>query len=97
MSKNVSAIKKNQVSLRNKRKNKSYKSAIKTLTKKYIASLNDLIDINNTNDCRLKLSSVYKKIDQAVSKGVLHKNYGSRKKSMLAKAMKNMIFRSKNI
>lgn len=97
MSKNVSAIKKNQVSLRNKRKNKSYKSAIKTLIKKYINSLDELMDLNNTYVCTLKLSAVYKKIDQAVSKGVLHKNQGSRKKSMLAKAMKISISRIKTI
>nr|YP_010198203.1 ribosomal protein S20 [Gracilaria ornata]UAD86619.1 ribosomal protein S20 [Gracilaria ornata] len=87
MSKNMSAVKKNQISLRNKYRNKSYKSVIKTLTKKYILSLDD----NKSDDHTLKLSAIYKKIDKAVSKGVLHKNNGSRKKSILAKAMKNFI------
>nr|YP_010197590.1 ribosomal protein S20 [Gracilaria flabelliformis subsp. simplex]UAD86006.1 ribosomal protein S20 [Gracilaria flabelliformis subsp. simplex] len=87
MSKNISAVKKNQISLRNKYRNKSYKSAIKTLTKKYILSLDD----NKSHDHMLQLSVIYKKIDKAVSKGILHKNNGSRKKSILAKAMKNFI------
>nr|YP_009732390.1 30S ribosomal protein S20 [Gracilaria textorii]QHS70998.1 30S ribosomal protein S20 [Gracilaria textorii] len=91
MSKNISAIKKNQISLRNKCKNKSYKSAIKTLTKKYILSLDDKLDLNKSHDHILQLSAIYKKIDKAVSKGILHKNNGSRKKSILAKAMKNFI------
>nr|UAD87204.1 ribosomal protein S20 [Gracilaria pacifica] len=89
MSKNISAIKKNQVSLRNKCRNRSYKSAIKTLMKKYIVNLNDISNINK--DHVLHLSVIYKKIDKAVSKGILHKNNGSRKKSRLAKAMKNSI------
>nr|YP_010197999.1 ribosomal protein S20 [Gracilaria multipartita]UAD86415.1 ribosomal protein S20 [Gracilaria multipartita] len=91
MSKNISAVKKNQISLRNKSRNKSYKSAIKTLTKKYILSLNDMVTLNKSHDYMLQLSAIYKKIDKAVSKGVLHKNNGSRKKSILAKAMKNFI------
>nr|YP_010195950.1 ribosomal protein S20 [Gracilaria bursa-pastoris]UAD83347.1 ribosomal protein S20 [Gracilaria bursa-pastoris] len=95
MSKNISAVKKNQISLRNKSRNKSCKSAIKTLTKKYISSLDDMLSINESHDYMLQLSAIYKKIDKAVSKGVLHKNNGSRKKSILAKAMKNFI--SQNI
>nr|YP_009732127.1 30S ribosomal protein S20 [Gracilaria spinulosa]QHS70796.1 30S ribosomal protein S20 [Gracilaria spinulosa] len=94
MSKNISAVKKNQISLRNKCRNKSYKSTIKTLTKKYILSLDDIAALNDSNDCMLQLSALYKKIDKAVSKGVLHKNNGSRKKSILAKAMKNCIFQN---
>nr|YP_010198613.1 ribosomal protein S20 [Gracilaria pacifica]UAD87029.1 ribosomal protein S20 [Gracilaria pacifica] len=89
MSKNISAIKKNQVSLRNKCRNRSSKSAIKTLMKKYILSLNNVSNINESH--MLHLSVIYKKIDKAVSKGILHKNNGSRKKSRLAKAMENSI------
>nr|YP_010195541.1 ribosomal protein S20 [Gracilaria baiana]UAD82938.1 ribosomal protein S20 [Gracilaria baiana] len=95
MSKNISAVKKNQISLRNKCRNKSYKSAIKTITKKYILSLNNELNLNQSSDHILQLSVLYKKIDKAVSKGVLHKNNGSRKKSILAKAMKDLM--SQNI
>nr|YP_009019649.1 30S ribosomal protein S20 [Gracilaria salicornia]AHH24617.1 30S ribosomal protein S20 [Gracilaria salicornia]UAD87610.1 ribosomal protein S20 [Gracilaria salicornia] len=91
MSNNISAIKKNQVSLRNKRRNKSYKSVIKTLTKKYILSLNEILNINQKDGYILQLSAIYKKIDKAVSKGILHKNNGSRKKAILAKALKKCV------
>nr|YP_009510645.1 ribosomal protein S20 [Gracilaria ferox]AXI96318.1 ribosomal protein S20 [Gracilaria ferox]UAD85802.1 ribosomal protein S20 [Gracilaria ferox] len=91
MSKNISAVKKNQISLRNKYRNKSYKSAIKTLTKKYILSLHNEFSLNKTQDYILQLSVIYKKIDKAISKGVLHKNNGARKKSILAKSMKSLI------
>nr|YP_009511257.1 ribosomal protein S20 [Gracilariopsis longissima]AXI97134.1 ribosomal protein S20 [Gracilariopsis longissima]UAD89050.1 ribosomal protein S20 [Gracilariopsis longissima] len=93
MSKNVSVIKKMQVSLRNKRRNRSYKSAIKTLTKKYILSLNNTQQLNS-KDILLQLSALYQKIDKAVSKGVLHKNNGSRKKAILAKAIKDLKLKS---
>nr|YP_010198407.1 ribosomal protein S20 [Gracilaria pachydermatica]UAD86823.1 ribosomal protein S20 [Gracilaria pachydermatica] len=95
MSKNISAVKKNQISLRNKYRNKSYKSAIKTLTKKYMLSLDDVLSVNQNYDYMLQLSAIYKKIDKAVIKGILHKNNGSRKKSILAKALKK--FMSQNV
>nr|YP_009511052.1 ribosomal protein S20 [Hydropuntia rangiferina]AXI96725.1 ribosomal protein S20 [Hydropuntia rangiferina]UAD87408.1 ribosomal protein S20 [Hydropuntia rangiferina] len=93
MSQNVSAIKKAKISLRNKRRNKSYKSAIKNSIKKYLISLNNLTEIDKKYDCILKLSVAYKKIDQAISKGVLHKNNGSRKKSFLVKMMKKTTYK----
>nr|YP_010902678.1 ribosomal protein S20 [Hypnea nidulans]WCH54533.1 ribosomal protein S20 [Hypnea nidulans] len=88
MSKNLSAIKKTQISLRNRAKNRSYKTSIKTLIKKYIMSLNN---INNSNydQALSNLAFIYSKIDKAVKKGVLPKNTAARKKSSLARAMKN--------
>nr|YP_010196979.1 ribosomal protein S20 [Crassiphycus corneus]UAD84783.1 ribosomal protein S20 [Crassiphycus corneus] len=91
MSKNASAVKKFQVSLRNKRRNKSYKSAIKTLTKNLTSALNEKLKMNKSYDYILELSAIYKKIDKAVSKGILHKNNGARKKSLLAKTMKSLV------
>lgn len=88
MSKHSSAIKKTQISFRNRAKNRSYKASIKTLTKKYMISLNSL---NNSdyNHVISNLAFVYSKIDKAVKKGVLPKNTAARKKSILARAMKN--------
>nr|YP_010904274.1 ribosomal protein S20 [Catenella fusiformis]WCH57525.1 ribosomal protein S20 [Catenella fusiformis] len=90
MSKNSSANKRAQISLRNRLKNKVYKSAIKTLRKKYINSLGNLNDLNY-NDALSNLSVVYSKIDKAVKKGVLHKNNGARKKSLLARTMRKAL------
>nr|YP_010199193.1 ribosomal protein S20 [Crassiphycus usneoides]UAD88642.1 ribosomal protein S20 [Crassiphycus usneoides] len=94
MSKNASAVKKFQLSLRNKRRNKSYKSAIKTLTKKLTSGLNEKLKIDKNYDYILELSALYKKIDKAVSKGILHKNNGARKKSLLAKTVKSLVFQN---
>ena len=81
MRKNLSAVKKNQVAVRNRLRNKIYKSSIKTLTKKYINNVN-MIDSGNVLH---SLGDIYKKIDKAVKRGVLHKNKAARKKSKLAK------------
>nr|QCI08233.1 ribosomal protein S20 [Pterothamnion crispum] len=86
MSKNLSAIKKNNIALRNRLRNKIYKSSVKTWTKKYLLSL-DIKEDNDIKDASKYLSIVYQKIDKAVKRGVLHKNNGARKKSALAKAM----------
>nr|WCH58085.1 ribosomal protein S20 [Cystoclonium purpureum f. stellatum] len=87
MSKHSSAIKRAQISLRNRARNRVYKSAIKTLTKKYLTSLNN----SNYDHTVYNLAFLYSRIDKAVKKGVLHKNSGARKKSLLARAMKNSL------
>nr|QCI07247.1 ribosomal protein S20 [Hypnea pannosa] len=87
MSKHSSAVKRTQISLRNRATNRSYKASIKTLTKKYIISLNN----HNYDSALYNLSFVYSKIDKAVKKGVLPKNTAARKKSILARAMKNIL------
>lgn len=86
MSKNLSAIKKTYVSLRNRSRNRIYKSTIKTLTKKYLLSLKN-IDTSNSDDVLSNLSAVYSIIDKAVKCNIIHKNNAARKKSILAKAM----------
>lgn len=88
MSKNISALKRSQISLRNYQRNKIYKSIIKTFTKKYLKAIyenkSQNIDSNNSLD---SLSLVYQKIDKAVKRGIWHKNKGARKKSRLAKLL----------
>nr|YP_010726396.1 ribosomal protein S20 [Hypnea brasiliensis]WCH55330.1 ribosomal protein S20 [Hypnea brasiliensis]WDY84871.1 ribosomal protein S20 [Hypnea brasiliensis] len=88
MSKHSSAIKKIQISFRNRAQNRSYKASIKTLTKKYIIGLNSIENLDYDN-AMFNLASVYSKIDKAVKKGALPKNTAARKKSILARAMKN--------
>nr|YP_010952220.1 ribosomal protein S20 [Gloiopeltis furcata]WMP13889.1 ribosomal protein S20 [Gloiopeltis furcata] len=90
MPKHSSALKKNQISIRNRRKNRISKSSIKTLTKKYLTTINNLNDLNckNASD---NLSSVYSVIDKAVKKGILHKNNGARRKALLASRMKRAV------
>ena len=85
MSKNLSAIKKHKVNLRNANRNKIYKSIIKTKIKKYLLNL-QLSD--SSKDRSLALSEAYQVIDKAVKKGVLHRNKAARKKSSLSQKLK---------
>jgi small subunit ribosomal protein S20 len=86
-----SALKRIQISERNRLRNRSYKSAVKTLTKSYLAALDSYMT-NPTDETREAVSSsmsaVYSKIDKAVKRGVLHPNTGARKKSQIARAFK---------
>jgi small subunit ribosomal protein S20 len=86
-----SAIKRVQIAERNRLQNKSYKSAVKTYTKKYLAALAAysaapspalLATVNEV------MSETYSKIDKAVKIGVYHRNTGARKKAGLARALK---------
>lgn len=83
MSTTLSAIKRDQLTLRNRSQNKKYKSAIKKSIKRYLLNLEDNQNLLNN------LSIVYKRIDKAVKKGILHKNKGARTKSKLAKKINN--------
>jgi len=86
-----SAIKRVQIAERNRLQNKSYKSAVKTLTKKYLAAISGYAASPSTEQMQVVQSSmatVYSKIDKAVKCGVLHPNTGARKKSRLARALK---------
>lgn len=60
--------------------NKMLKSQLRTTLKKVHAD----IAANNNAEEALKLA--YKKIDQAVAKGILHKNTAARKKAAVATA-----------
>nr|YP_009399923.1 ribosomal protein S20 [Tolypiocladia glomerulata]ARW69742.1 ribosomal protein S20 [Tolypiocladia glomerulata] len=87
-----SHIKNIKVTIRNRNNNKKYKSAIKKAMKNYLASLKKSPlnqNQNNLDSCANTLSVVYKVIDKAVNKNVLHKNSASRKKSRLAKLLQS--------
>jgi small subunit ribosomal protein S20 len=88
-----SALKRAQIAERNRLRNKAYKSAVKTLMKKYFSSV-EAYAANPTTELKqeveVKMSEAYSKIDKAVKKGVLHPNNGSRKKSRLAHKHKTL-------
>ena len=79
-----SAIKRIEVAERNRLRNKNYKSAVRTLMKKYFTAVESYA-ANPTEELKQevsqRMSKAYSKIDKAVKRGVLHKNNGSRKKS----------------
>jgi small subunit ribosomal protein S20 len=86
-----SALKRIQIAERNRLHNKSYKSAVKTLMKRYFAAVG-VYAANPTPEAMEEvqrcMSAAYSKIDKAVKRGVLHPNNGARKKSRLAKVLK---------
>ncbi|WBW50358.1 30S ribosomal protein S20 [Peptoniphilus equinus] len=78
-----SAIKRIDVTKRNTLRNKSQKSELKNMIKKF----ENLIDTDKTDDASVLLRQIDKKLKKAVSKNVLHKNNASRKMSKLAKKL----------
>ena len=75
-----SAIKRIQKTKNASMRNSMVKSSMKTAIKKFESALTS----GNADEATQALSLAVKKIDMAASKGVLHKNAASRKKSRLA-------------
>ena len=73
-----SAKKRVLVSEANYERNKAYRSALKTAVKKADAA----IDAKSA-DMEVTVKAAVKKIDQAASKGIIHKNNAAKKKSSL--------------
>ena len=73
-----SAKKRVLISKANYEHNKAYRSALKTAVKKADAAIDA-----KSEDMAVVVKAAVKKIDQAASKGILHKNNAARKKSAL--------------
>ena len=94
MANNKSAKKRIQIAERNRLINKSYKSTVRTLTKKtlencekYKKDPND----ENKNLVKTRLNEAYSLIDKAVKKNILHKNNGANKKSKINNLVKTTL------
>jgi small subunit ribosomal protein S20 len=86
-----SAIKRVSIAERNRLRNKAYKSAVKTLTKRFVASVEAYAsnpEPELLEAVQQSMSAAYSKIDKAVKTGVLHRNCGARKKSQIANVLK---------
>ncbi len=93
MANNKSAIKRIEIGERNRVRNKTYKSAVKTLMKNYLTAVEDYARQPSPETLQLaqsRMALAYSKIDKAVKNGVLHQNNGARKKSRLAKSLKRV-------
>ena len=94
MANNKSAKKRIQIAERNRLVNKSYKSTVRTLTKKTLESCDKYKkDPNEDNKelVRKSLNKVFSQIDKAVKKNVLHKNNGANKKSKINNVVKTTL------
>lgn len=78
-----SAKKRVLVSEANYQRNKACRSALKTALKKADAAIKA-----NSDDAAETVKVAVKKLDQAATKGILHRNAVARKKSQLANRMK---------
>ena len=91
MANNKSAKKRIQIAERNRLINKSYKSTVRTLTKKTIENCEVFKkdpSEENKNLVKSSLNKTFSLIDKAVKKNVLHKNNGSNKKSKINNIVK---------
>ena len=91
MANNKSAKKRIQIAERNRLINKSYKSTVRTLTKKTLdncAKYKKDPSEDNKNLVKASLSKAFSLIDKAVKKNVLHKNNGANRKSKINKFVK---------
>lgn len=91
MANSKSATKRIRIAERNRLRNKSYKSAVKTLMKKYFQAVETYSANPNDEQKQIvneAMSKAYSKIDKAVKRGTFHRNNGARKKAKLAKALK---------
>ena len=77
-----SAKKRVEVSKANFERNKAYRSALKTAIKKADTAID-----TKAADASEAVKVAVVKIDQAASKGILHKNNAARKKSALVKKL----------
>ncbi len=66
--------------------NKVHKSTMRTAIKQ----VETLVEAGNKEEAVVALNAATKRIDSAVSKGVMHKNAAARTKSRLAKKVNNI-------
>ena len=93
---NKSAKKRIQIAERNRLINKSYKSTVRTLTKKTLENCEQYKkdpNEDNKNLLTTSLNRAFSLIDKAVKKNVLHKNNGANKKSKINKMVKATLTR----
>ena len=94
MANNKSAKKRIQIAERNRLTNKSYKSIVRTFTKKTLENCEKYKKDPNEDNKSLVMTSINKTfslIDKAVKKNVLHKNNGANKKSKINNFVKTAL------
>ena len=94
MANNKSAKKRIKIAERNRLINKSYKSTVRTLTKKtleYCTKYKKDPSADNENLVKTSLNKAFSLIDKAVKKNVLHKNNGANRKSKINNIVKTTL------
>src|SRR5689334_6323662 len=76
-----SQIKRNATNEKRRQRNKAVKSELKTL----VRGFREAVDGGDPETARTALAQASKRLDKAVSKGVIHKNQAANRKSAMAK------------
>jgi len=82
-----SQIKRNRQSLVANERNKAVRSELKTWAKRTV----DAAEAGDAAEAQRLLSLTQKRVDMAVTKGVLHKSTGSRRKSRLSSRVNSLL------
>jgi small subunit ribosomal protein S20 len=86
MANNKSAKKRILIAKRNRLQNRFYKTSVRTLTKMFLASLEEYkVDKSTENKEKAQkiLNSIYSLIDKGTKRNVFHRNTAARRKSKL--------------
>lgn len=81
-----SQIKRVKTNAKRTERNRAYKSELRTFIRKF----REAADSGDTGKAESALQVASRKLDKAVSKGVLHKNQAANKKSAMAKKFNSM-------
>jgi small subunit ribosomal protein S20 len=76
-----SQIKRNKQNEKRRLRNKAVKSELKT----YIRKFSEAAETGNVDEATEAMRAACRKLDKAVSKGVIHKNQAANRKSAIAK------------
>lgn len=82
-----SAIKRVEISERNRLRNRAWKSAIRTFRNK----VQEAINSGDAEAADEALRQAYSVIDRAVVKGIVHRNNAARKKARLAAELHSLV------
>ena len=78
-----SQIKRNRQNEKRRLRNKSVKSSLKTAVRKF----NEATTAGDTETAAALMRDASRKLDKAVSKGIIHKNQAANRKSSIAKRL----------
>ncbi|BCB79375.1 30S ribosomal protein S20 [Phytohabitans flavus] len=81
-----SQIKRNRQNEKRRVRNKSVKSSLKTAIRKF----NEASEAGDNETAAALMRDASRKLDQAVSKGVIHKNQAANRKSAIAKRLQSL-------
>ena len=94
MANNKSAKKRIEISERNRLRNRTYKSSMRTLMKRCLAAC-DAYSATPGDEAKssvqTSMRAAFSKIDKAVKVGVLHRNNGANQKSRLSAAVRKVL------